>query len=248
MSENPPALQSVRAISFDLDYTLWDLAGVIEHAERRMYEFLQRAYPRVTAGQPPEALTRRRLALLERRPELRHNVTAWRRAALGELAEEHGYPAAELTTAAFEVFLDARHEIEPYPDAVPLLQTLQGHYRLGVITNGNADVHRLGLGHYFDFVISAVDIGSAKPDHLIFEAACHRAGVAADELLHIGDEPSTDVLGAVRYGVQAVWLNRHGQRWPAELEPLPHLELPSLTALGELLRQADIGPGTPGHD
>lgn len=236
MSEQLALLRQVRAISFDLDYTLWDLAGVIQRAEQRTREFLARAYPRVTERYGTEEMLELRVKLLERRPELRHNVTEWRKAALRELAQACGY-AESLVSEAFEVFIDARHDLTPYEDAMPLLDALHGDYRLGVITNGNADVNRLGLGHYFDFTLSAVDVGSAKPDHLIFEAACHRAGVAAGELLHVGDEPGSDVLGAARYGVLAVWLNRDGRAWPDSVERVPHLEVDSLQALGQLLRE-----------
>ncbi|RFA31064.1 haloacid dehalogenase [Alkalilimnicola ehrlichii] len=229
-----PDLSQVRAISFDLDYTLWDLEGVIERAEQRLYDFLSESYPRITERYSPETLYRRRLDLAARQPQLRHNVTAWRKAALAELAEECGYEQS-LVEQGFKVFIDARHEVTPYPETKPVLSALHGRYRLGVITNGNADVGRLGLGGYFDFALSAVDIGSAKPDHLIFEAACRRAGVAPDELLHIGDEPATDVFGAAQFGVHAVWLNRDGRAWPGELETVPHIEVASLQALGELL-------------
>ncbi len=248
MIELPAAWRGVRAISFDLDYTLWDLAGVIEQAEQTAHDYLARYYPRVAERYgSARQLVEKRLQLLERQPQLRHNVTAWRREALAELARECGYQQ-RLVDEAFDVFLEARHRIVPYQDALPVLGYLRRHYTLGVITNGNADVHRLGLGHYFDFVVSAVDIGSAKPDHLIFEAACHRAGVAPAQMLHIGDEPHCDVYGAARYGMQAVWLNRHGRVWPPELDRVPHVEIDSLQALaalpGPLSRCSAVdGPG-----
>ncbi len=40
------------------------------------------------------------------------------------------------------------------------------------------------------------------------------AGVEAAQVLHIGDDPLADVIGATRAGMQAVWLNRDGREWP----------------------------------
>jgi FMN hydrolase / 5-amino-6-(5-phospho-D-ribitylamino)uracil phosphatase len=240
MPESAGLLAPVQAISFDLDYTLWDLADVIQQAERELHAFLASRYPRVVERFDRAALYALRLELAERRPELRHNVTAWRKAALSEVARVCGYPG--LAEEAFEVFIEARHRVSPYPDALPLLDRLHGRYRLGVITNGNADVSRLGLGHYFHFTVSAVDVGASKPDRLIFEAACNRAGVAPEQMLHVGDDAACDVVGAAEFGMQSVWLNRHCEPWPEGVERPAHVEVDSLTRLGELLLPGRTAP------
>jgi putative hydrolase of the HAD superfamily len=54
------------------------------------------------------------------------------------------------------------------------------HYTLGVVTNGNADVRRLGLADYFKFALCAEDIGIAKPDARLFHEALQRGGVSAE--------------------------------------------------------------------
>ncbi|KAB7622548.1 HAD family hydrolase [Alkalilimnicola sp. S0819] len=224
----------LRAVSFDLDHTLWGLEGVLPRAEARGHEWLRTHYPDAAARYSPEQLTAIRQELLRSRPELRHHVSELRKAVYREVARACGYGEA-LVEGAFEAFLQARHEITLYPEAKPLLDSLRGRYRLGVMTNGNANVHRLGLGHYFDFVVAAIDVGAAKPDRLIFEAACHRAGVPASQMVHIGDEPESDVIGAAGYGMRAVWLNQEGRDWPRDLEPVPHVEVRSLAEFGEWL-------------
>jgi len=83
-------------------------------------------------------------------------------------------------------------------------------YCLGTLTNGNADVERLGLGQLFDFSLSAAATGKAKPHPRMFEEACRRAQVDAAELAHIGDEPGTDLAGAQNAGVNVIWMNRQG--------------------------------------
>ena len=65
----------------------------------------------------------------------------------------------------------------------------------------------------------AAQFGAAKPDARIFSAMRHLAGVSAAEVLHVGDDPLADVVGATQAGMQAVWLNREARRWPGELAP-----------------------------
>ena len=47
---------------------------------------------------------------------------------------------------------------------INVLEKLSSQYKLGVLTNGNADVNKLGIGHLFDFSISSMDVKSNKPN------------------------------------------------------------------------------------
>lgn len=230
-----PALDRLRAITFDLDFTLWDLTGVIARAEEKQYEFLAQRYPKVCEHYSVESLHELRNLIAEREEGLRHNVTELRKAVLREAAQRCGYDEA-MVAAAFDVFLDARHEVQLFDDAIPLLHALRGRYVLGVITNGNADVGRMGLREHFDFVLSPMEVGAAKPDRVIFEAACNRAGAAPHEVMHVGDEPLSDVAGAADHGMLAVWLNRDDQPWPQDLSKREYLQVDSLRGLSELLK------------
>jgi putative hydrolase of the HAD superfamily len=58
--------------------------------------------------------------------------------------------------------------------------------------------------------------------------------VAAHDVLHIGDDASLDVLGALACGMQTVWLNRSDHPWPHEAQP--HETVSNLHELTELLR------------
>lgn len=230
----------VQAITFDLDFTLWDLTGVIARAEQQAQDWLARHHPGVAEQWDLEAMAELRQRLAADRPELRHDVTALRREAFRE-AGRHGGCEPEhldaLVEGAFEEFLAGRHVLTLYPDTKPLLNALHERVRLGVITNGNAEVHRLGLDHYFHFSLSAMEVGAAKPSHLVFETAVNRAGVPAGRIAHVGDDVECDVVGAARAGMQAVWLNRDRSPWPEGVERVPHVEVGSLAALGEMLRE-----------
>ena len=60
-----------------------------------------------------------------------------------------------------------------------------------------------------------------KPDIRIFSRLIAEAGVDAHRILHVGDDPRLDVVGAMQAGLQAAWLNRNSQAWPEELPPPP---------------------------
>ena len=118
-----------------------------------------------------------------------------------------GYPES-MARSAFEVMWLARNEVTFFSDVLPVLEKLAQTFVLGAITNGNADIHRVGLGHLLDFSVSAREIGAPKPDARIFRAASEKAGVPPAQILHVGDDPVLDVAGASSAGMRAVLLNR----------------------------------------
>lgn len=227
-------LRNIRTLTFDLDDTLWDNRPVLEAAEQALYDWLDEHYPRITARYTSARLRTLRQDLLQRDPALRHDVTRLRKISLHLAAQSAGYDDS-LVDEAFEVFLEARHRVTVYSDVVPALHKLrEAGYRLGTLTNGNADVGRVGLGHLFDFALSAGASGRAKPHPRMFEEACRLTGVTPAELAHVGDEPGTDLAGAQAAGVGAVWMNRQGQR--ADPGVAHHAEIHNMMELLALLR------------
>ena len=223
----------LRALTFDLDDTLWDNRPVLLAAEQSLYDWLIRHYPRIKQHYRLKDMGSLRQELLQLNPELRHDVTTLRKESLHVMAQTAGYDHS-LVEPAFAVFLEARHRVTLYSDVVPALRKLRSAgYCLGTLTNGNADVERLGLGQLFDFSLSAESTGMAKPHPHMFEEACRRAQVAAAELAHIGDEPGTDLAGAQNAGVTVIWMNRGGV--PADPGVSHHAEIKNMTQLLALL-------------
>jgi putative hydrolase of the HAD superfamily len=103
-------------------------------------------------------------------------------------------------------------------------------YPVVALSNGNADVHRVGIGHHFHASVSAKSMGVAKPDLRVFLAGAEAAGVAPHEVLHIGDDAHADCVGALAAGMQVAWLNREGHDW-SHGDTRPHLEVRDLHAL-----------------
>ncbi|WP_025130877.1 HAD family hydrolase [Pseudomonas sp. PH1b] len=226
---------TIKLITFDLDDTLWDTAPVIVSAEATLRQWLTEHAPNLGAV-PVEHLWAIRERVLNHEPTLKHRISALRRRVLFHALEEAGYDHAQanrLADQSFEVFLHARHQLEVFPEVLPTLEALANHFALGVVTNGNADVRRLGLADYFKFALCAEDIGIAKPDARLFQEALQRGGATPDTAVHIGDHPGDDIAGAQQAGLRAIWFNPAGKAW--EAERAPDAEIRSLTELPRLL-------------
>jgi len=223
-----------RAIIFDLDNTLWDVGPVILRAEHAMLEYLARHYPRVTERHDLDSMRDVRARMALEHPQHRHDFTWLRMEALRFHAADAGYDPA-MAQEAFDVFYRVRNEVVLYEDTRPALDRLRAEYRLFAISNGNADVVRIGLGHYFERSLTARDAGMLKPDPRIFRILLESARMGSDDVVHVGDDPLADVEGARAAGVRPVWLNRDGAPWPLE-SPAPDLAIDTLGHLPDLLR------------
>lgn len=225
----------IELLSFDLDDTLWDAGPVLVRAEERQYAWLAQHLPRIAAAMDIGQMQARRRELMRERPALAHDFTALRRVAMAELCAAHGYATAR-GDEAVDVFLAARSDVTLYEEVDEVLRELRRHYRLASLTNGNTDLERAGVAHYFDFRLSPADTGTSKPDPRMFEALMTQAGVAPAAMVHIGDEPRHDIEGAHRAAVRAVWINRGGRPWP-EGQRRAHAEISSLRELRAVLQR-----------
>ena len=226
-------MQGIRAICVDLDDTLWPVTPVIERAERRLYAWLAEHYPRISATTSVEDMRQTRTAVVGEHPERCHDLGFLRREVIARHARAAGYSTA-LVDAAFAVFQEARHEVHLYEDVRPALADLKRRYRLISLTNGNAQVERIGLDDLFEHSITAVEVGAAKPHPAMFAAVVAYAGLDPAEIAHVGDDPVVDVAGARAAGLFSVWMNREARPWPGT-DTKPHAEVRDLHELAELL-------------
>jgi putative hydrolase of the HAD superfamily len=225
--------RSLQAVSFDLDNTLWDVEPVLERAEQVLRRWLAAHCPRLAARYDDAALQELRRELASLNPGRAHDLTWLRTEVLRQCALRTNYPEA-VAGHAFAVFHEARNQIDPYPDVRPALALLARRFPLYALSNGNADVRRVGLGDLFADAIGAEAAGAAKPDPRIFQALLARAALAPTTVLHVGDDPHTDIAGARRVGMRTAWVNRRGEPWPVSV-PRPDLEVRDLAELVRLL-------------
>ena len=223
--------KAIKVITLDLDDTLWAIDPVIRAAEMAMYNWLAQYCPRATARYSPDQMRRHREQLTAERPDLLHDLAATRILSLTALLESCGYGEAD-AMAAFEVLMEGRNRVVCYEDVVPALEQLTSRYAVGVITDGNADLERIGLRHHFSFIVSAREVGAAKPAPEPFLHALTEATAIASEVLHVGDHPEHDIAGARAAGMRTAWVNRCGRNWSQA--PAPDLEVLDLL---DLVRQ-----------
>jgi putative hydrolase of the HAD superfamily len=229
-------LHRIRAITLDLDDTLWPIDPVIRRAEARLWGWLTEKYPRIPAKFPAERLLEVRESVMEEHWQKIHDFRFLRKKVLEKIAVDSGY-TAELVEPAFEVFDSARNEVDLYPDVMPALEILAGDFVLIAVTNGNANLEMIGIRHLFHDVIAAAEAGFAKPARPIFDQAIARSGCKRDEILHVGDHPHTDIRGAQEAGLRTAWINRRDEEWPDDL-PHPDAVVTTISELQELLQPA----------
>jgi len=225
---------AVRAICFDLDDTFWEVRPVLLRAEAQMADYLRARYPLLGTHFESADLYRRRMSLVQERPERAHDMTWLRTEALRRFALEHGHDAS-VGDEAFEVFIDARHEVTLFDDVAAALQSLSKRYVLATFSNGNADIHRIGLGDHFEVTLNAEKVGYAKPHVEAFNAVAQALGIATHEMLYVGDEPRLDIHGASAAGCRSAWINRRELSWPADLEAKADLVIADLLELDRRL-------------
>ncbi len=208
----------IRAITIDLDDTLWPIGPVMLRAEERLDAWLRTHCPPVAAAYPIAAMRALRDRVAGENPDLAHDFTSQRLLCLRAAMQPHGY-GEQHVDAAFAEFYAARNEVECYSDALPALERMAARYPLVSLSNGNADLERIGLARFFHFSISSRSFGKAKPAAEIFHAACAGLDLPPSEVLHIGDDPALDVLGALAAGLRSAWLNRSGAAWDHAVRP-----------------------------
>lgn len=231
---------SLRIITFDLDDTLWDVRPALIRAEQDTRAWLAQHVPDMAAKFDAHALHAVRNELVAADPSIAHQLSRVRRDTYCEAMRRTGYSerdAGRLADAAFKVFLDGRNAIEPFEGVPELLAELSARYVLGALSNGNADLSRLAIGRHFAFHFSAEQVGAAKPHPAMFDAALTHTDAEPIAMLHVGDNPEHDILGAGNAGVRSVWVNPHGADYPAHLEITPVAVIPHVLDLRKVLAE-----------
>lgn len=221
---------AVRAVSLDLDDTLWPVLPALIEAEHCVDRWLQQHHPDVASAWPIEAMRELRDRIARENTHLAHDFSEQRR-----LTIRHAFAACGIDDAPVDelwrIYFAARNNVELYPDTLPALERIARHVPLVSISNGNADLEVIGLHHFFHTRLNASGVGVAKPHPQIFLAAAEALGLAPGDMLHVGDDPLLDVVGAREAGLRTAWLNRAGERWSHG--PAPDLEFADMTALAE---------------
>ena len=239
----------VRAVSMDLDDTLWPTMPPILAASARLDQDIAELLPRAAAAGAAERSTLRSAVEQAGRaqPLLAHDMTELRRAALASIGAAHGDDVDAPSAPVDELmrrFVLARSDVAPYmyEDVAPCVAALRGAgLAVGSLTNGNCDVRlHAAVSALFDFAVCASDAGAAKPHPAPYWMAAAEAGYHPAEMVHVGDDVQTDLCGALAAGNRAVLLTRaERQRTADELAALPPADPSRWVEVATLEQAAD---------
>ena len=232
-------LGQISALTFDLDDTLYDNREVILRTEQESLAFVQNYHPALKTLQNKD-FQRLRQALRETEPDIYHDVTEWRRRAVEQAMLNAGLSAQEAALgaeASMANFAKWRSRIDVPKETHDTLTALGKKWPLVAITNGNAQPELFGLGDYFQFVLRAGPHGRSKPFNDMYHLAGEKLDLPLGEILHVGDDLTTDVAGAIRCGMQACWIKpeRADLMQTADSRLLPHIEISRLASLTTLI-------------
>jgi 2-haloacid dehalogenase len=102
-----------------------------------------------------------------------------------------------------------------FADSMEALARLEGRFRLGVITNCDDDLFAASnrrLGVEFDWIVTAQQVGSYKPDEANFRVAFDRLGLPRERIVHVAQSLFHDHVPAKRLGLTTVWIDRRHDR------------------------------------
>jgi len=221
-------------IFFDLDHTLWDFATNSKLALKQIFDENLLPERGISAF---EKFYDKYVPINDRYWARYHNgiVTKeqLRSGRFYDALKEFGVKDTGLAEIMAESYLAISPQMTTlFPDAVEVLQYLQGKYKLHLITNGFAEVQwikieRSGLKPFFEHIIISEEVGTQKPDKAIFEIAMNRASTHAEECIMIGDNYNTDIVGAQNAGMDQVFFNptRNRKKQPVTYEIKTLIEL-----------------------
>lgn len=163
----------------------------------------------------------------------KYRLTVWREAL-------KAFDLSEDPKEISQTFINLRSDNQkPLDGAIELLEKLKEEYVLGLVTNGAtlSQRHKLktaGLIDYFEEVVVSGDINNGKPAAEIFENILKRLKLQKEEVIMVGNNLSSDILGANNAGIKCVWLDNGTSKENPEAKPDHTIK--NISELAELLK------------
>ncbi|MDR6999245.1 HAD family hydrolase [Neobacillus niacini] len=174
-------------------------------------------------------------------PKMKETVPFYRKDAWTAGLKKLGVDDPEFGFELAERFPEERRKTPfVYQETFEILDALKGKYKLLLLTNGSPDLQNTKLTitpelvPYFDKIVISGDFGRGKPDPSLFEHALSLMELEKDEVIMVGDNLMTDILGANRAGIKSVWINRHEKD---RNEVIPTYEIKHLEELFGIIKE-----------
>ncbi len=229
-------MKGLEVIFFDLDHTLWDYD---RNASETLQEIFQQFDLRPWFQEPAIFIDRFRCL----------NEELWMRYNHGKIGREEirnqrfetllaneGLANAALAKQISDYFIHKcptkAHLID---GAMDVLSSLKEKFRLAVITNGFTDTQTIklassGLNDFFEITVTSETANARKPDEAIFRFALEKMRASDEVSMMVGDNLTTDILGAQNAGMRSIWLTNS-----KSMAPKPDFKVKSLREIPILL-------------
>jgi HAD superfamily hydrolase (TIGR01509 family) len=232
-------LSHIRALSFDLDDTLYDNMPHIHSAEHALSEYICEHYP-LASGIAKTQWRDIRLASLKEKPELLNDLGLLRATVLTKGFLMVGMPSHLISAAVikcFDYFYFKRSDFELPKSVHRVLKKLSKRVPIAAITNGNVNCKAIGIEKYFSCIIQASPSFPMKPNRAMFDHVAATLDIPSKNILHVGDDLDKDIKGAIDAGFQSAWLavNRPMHLGNEYVSMLPHVQLSELKELSKLV-------------
>ena len=190
----------IKYIFFDLDNTLFNSKELALQARKNAINAM------IDAGLPADNVD----SAYEKLRAIIDKEGANYSTHFNDLAVEYGVTEniSHIVAAGVVAYHNTKFEyLKPFPDAESVLTELGKKYKFGIITNGRAvkqwdKLIRLGLHHFFEFVVISEEVGVSKPDKKMFERGLELAGCAPDEAVMVGDNEKD--MAAKELGIKTI--------------------------------------------
>lgn len=186
----------IKAIIFDLDMTLIDFIGMKRIAAHAAARAMVKAGLKMDVKKAQKELFDIYLQDIEGD----YPITNF-------LRKFNNY-SDRILAAGINAYHKAKYEyLRPYPKVIPTLKLLKKNgFKVGIVTDAPrlkafTRLDKMKIADYFDVVVGLEDTGRRKPSKLPFRKALKLLRLRPKEVMHVGDYPEKDILGAKRVGL-----------------------------------------------
>jgi YjjG family noncanonical pyrimidine nucleotidase len=206
-----PLKEQITHIFFDLDHTLWDFD---KNSILAFDKIFQKDYPTINTNEFMEQYVPINQACwkLFQVDAISHEALRYRR-----LKDSFDAISYEITDSQIDQISEDYIQFLPdfnhlFDHTIEVLEYLKERYELHIITNGFAEVqfrkmHNSNLTPYFKTITNSEMAGAKKPNPIIFDHALNSAKAEKSESIMIGDSMEADVIGALNFGMKALFFN-----------------------------------------
>jgi len=241
-----------KMVWLDLDDTLFDHS----HSVGKGLERIQQEYPAFLTHPVPEMVRLYNIALNEVYPDFLSgeiDFPEMRRRKFERFCLKTGAPKTQApdTTTFHRIYDEAYNkERRAVPGSVDGLKRLEEMgIAVAVLTNGvrrsqEEKLTLIGMESLIPWLLPSDEAGAAKPDARIFHWALEKTGMAAEDVVMIGDNPVNDIYGAQNAGIRAIYYSHSSpdRFFRTDLGEVPVMS--DWRQLSELLRHPLSIPGT----